>query len=105
MNVGFGNGYPFDRTYQANIVETSLRQLFSNRHVAAIMFQHMVPYPWGGDSDATCGPCMFATDTYAPNAAGQRYLKLRDEWTTKVVDGAVSSQGSAAPVGFDSRLF
>lgn len=90
--------YPFDRTYQADILEVSLRQLFANPNVQAILMQHIIPYPYGGDSDATCGPCIFASGTYTPNVAGIRYLKLREEWSTRVSGATVDANGNTAQV-------
>ncbi|GAQ81901.1 glycosyl hydrolase [Klebsormidium nitens] len=92
LNVNVGNSfvgnYNFDRNLQADILESTLRQLFSNPHVTTILFQHVIPYPYGGDNDAVCGPCLFTSPQagYQPNAAGQRYLALRDEWSTNVVN-------------------
>jgi GH35 family endo-1,4-beta-xylanase len=88
--------YPFDRTYQADILEVSLRQLFANPNVQAILMQHIIPYPYGGDSDAMCGPCIFASGTYTPNVAGIRYLKLREEWSTRVSGATVDANGNTA---------
>jgi hypothetical protein len=94
-NSYVGN-YGFDRNLQADILESVLRQTFSNPYVEAILFQHVTPYPYGGDSDATCGPCLFSSQAsgFQPNAAGERYLALRDEWSTKLTGLPVS--GSAA---------
>jgi hypothetical protein len=90
--------YPFDRTYQADILEVSLRQLFANPNVQAILMQHITPYPYGGDSDATCGPCIFVSGTYTPNVAGTRYLKLREEWSTRISGATVDANGNTAQV-------